>query len=365
MTITKQYKSLSDIDFAVKAKKVGNKSMASITKYINQCNHHCYKQLSSIVLSSKRLFSEIQDYDEACSSYDRMRRAVAVDKIDNTLQLMYSRDYIPISTCFNNNTMNTLGNSYTFDHFKQDLCVLDAGCGTGNYIKALYDLGVGCIHGMDISEGMLSKCVEKFKNIDTNVLNSQSIKLLPGDLNEAFPYKSKMFDVVLLTQVLHHVVNNEYDEDLENIDIVIKNCYNLLNEGSALIITTSTPGQLKYGYWFAKFFPRAIDEMIEKHGDLEWWFNKLRQCGFDDIHSYRIMDFHATTDYLNINGIFDDEWRKCDSLFGLITDLELKTAQHQIRKILSDKNKKNQFLTECEELRENFGHSMALIAFKN
>eukprot|EP00483_Globobulimina_turgida_P005497 UN05507 len=214
---------------------------------------------------------------------------------------MFSRNYIPVASRFNCDTISTFGDSYNLEHFKSDLSVLDAGCGTGNYIKALYDLGVGYIEGMDMSDGMLSKCVEKFECIQTNVLDCQSIRLCPGDLNEPFPYKLNSFDAVLLIQVLHHVVNNidDDDVDLENIENVLTNCHDLLNEGGAVIIITSTPTQLEFGYWFAQFFPRAINEMCEKHANLEWWYNTLKNTGFDEIHSCRIMDVPATSDYLD------------------------------------------------------------------
>eukprot|EP01084_Bolivina_argentea_P074219 134676_1 len=322
------------------------------------------KNIHLVTLNSNRFFSEYQDYDDVCSSYDAIRRAVAVDKIDNTFELMYSRNYTPVSTRFNIDTISTFGDSYTFEHFKSDLRVLDAGCGTGNYIKVLYDLGIGFIEGIDFSQGMLNKCVEKFESIQTNVLEGQSIRLYPGDLNEPLPYKPQSFDAILLTQVLHHMVNDVDEVDLENIENALQHCYDLLNDKAPLIITTSTPTQLKYGYWFAQFFPRAVTEMCEKHADLEWWYTILTSIGFNEIHSYRIMDFHATSDYLDISGIFDADWRKCDSLFGLVTDFELKNAQREIKQILCDEERTEEFLKECEVSRNNVGHSIALIAFK-
>ena len=298
-----------------------------------------------------------------------MRRAVAVDKIDKTLQLMHSRNYIPIASPFDAETISHLDEEYTFNDFKKDVHCLDAGCGTGNYIKALYELGVGNIQGMDISEGMISKCLEKFKDINTNILDSQSIKLHPGfNLNETFPFKSESFDMVLMTQVLHHVVDTNggpKEKELQSIEKVIENAHDILQSEGALFITTSTPSQLEHGSWFAQFFPRAVDEMIAKHADLEWWENVLRNHGFDDVRTHRIIESHViTSDYLDIEGIFDAEWRKCDSLFGLITDGELKDAQCQVKEIINDEEKKVEFLRECENSRKEVGNSVALIAFK-
>ena len=52
----------------------------------------------------------------------------------------------------------------TTESYFQDLHVLDAGCGTGNYSKELIKLGVGKITLLDACPKMLSVAKDKLKD---------------------------------------------------------------------------------------------------------------------------------------------------------------------------------------------------------
>ena len=89
--------------------------------------------------------------------------------------------------------------------------MLDAGCGTGNYAKALIDFGVGKITLMDGSPHMLEKAKEKLKDeIDKKVVDQVIEAKMPP-----LPFADGSFDVVLFSLVgsfLFHVLQLQWFE---------------------------------------------------------------------------------------------------------------------------------------------------------
>lgn len=79
----------------------------------------------------------------------------------------------------------------------QDIHVLDAGCGTGHYTKALIDLGVGKFTLLDASPDMMDIAKEKLKNaIDNKIVEEVIQAQLP-----ALPFESEKFDAVMFNEV--------------------------------------------------------------------------------------------------------------------------------------------------------------------
>lgn len=75
--------------------------------------------------------------------------------------------------------------------------ILDAGCGTGNYAKALIDLGVRKITLMDGSKDMLGVAKNKLKNeIDNKIIDQVVEAKMPP-----LPFEDGSFDVVLFSLV--------------------------------------------------------------------------------------------------------------------------------------------------------------------
>ncbi len=71
---------------------------------------------------------------------------------------------------------------------------LDIGCGTGNYTNLFQKLTQAHVHGIDPSEGMLSKARQKNGHI-----------VFQQGTAEDIPFEDNFFDFAFMTDVIHHV----------------------------------------------------------------------------------------------------------------------------------------------------------------
>ena len=91
----------------------------------------------------------------------------------------------------------------------QDLHILDAGCGTGRYAKALVDLGVGKVSLLDASVEMLKLATENLKGVPTET-DAVGEKLASEEQHvwdiieaklPALPFQDGSFDAVMYNYV--------------------------------------------------------------------------------------------------------------------------------------------------------------------
>lgn len=137
--------------------------------------------------------AEYEDYSLTSKVYDTQRRAVGIDVCVNALKKKITNDGGDPSKT-------------------SSLDILDAGCGTGNYVGALLEATketgyFNSIQAMDFNEGMVSQCKAKFeKHPDF----SKIVNVQEGSLLE-LPFADGTFDAVLVNQVLHHLWEDKDD----------------------------------------------------------------------------------------------------------------------------------------------------------
>lgn len=79
----------------------------------------------------------------------------------------------------------------------QEIEVLDAGCGTGNYAKAFLEYGVNSVSLLDASRGMLDKARENLlMEIEAGKVKSVVHATMPP-----LPFPDNSFDVVMFNMV--------------------------------------------------------------------------------------------------------------------------------------------------------------------
>ena len=128
----------------------------------------------------------------------------------NPIRIQYITEQIKQEFNLNNRNNN----------FLKDLKILDIGCGGGLISEPLARLG-GKITGIDASEKNIkvAKLHSKKNNLNINYLNKS-----PEQLNN-----SEKFDIILNLEVVEHV---------ENVDLYIKSCSNLLKKNGIMFTAT-------------------------------------------------------------------------------------------------------------------------------
>ncbi len=111
--------------------------------------------------------SEYANYTLASEDYDTTRIPVGVDTILNCL----ARTGVPL----------------------REQTVLEAGCGTGNYLQALRP-HLGSLVGVDFNEGMLAQARTKLGG---------DVELTCGSILN-LSYEDQRFNGVICNQVIHH-----------------------------------------------------------------------------------------------------------------------------------------------------------------
>lgn len=132
---------------------------------------------------------------------------------------------------------------------ENSFAVADVGSGIGNNIKTISEF-TGHITAIDISPAALDILKKTYFGLvgDLSVISADAT---------ALPFQEKMFDVVILTEILEHC---------ENPERVLSECVRILKNGGSLIV--STPNYLNpAGLW------KKIWDSTHQHSTWDAWGN--------------------------------------------------------------------------------------------
>ena len=101
--------------------------------------------------------------------------------------------------------------------------ILDLGCGAGNMDKYFLENGAKSVLGIDISQNMINQARQNVtsSNAEFKVLKMEDISSL-----------NQKFDIVYSSLAFHYV---------EDMDKLLKNIYNLLNDGGIVVYSQESP----------------------------------------------------------------------------------------------------------------------------
>lgn len=128
-----------------------------------------------------------------------------------------------------------------------DSHILDIGCGTANYTDLLQKLTRAHLYGLDPSEGMLSKARPK----------NSAILFRQGQAG-AIPFADGLFDLVYMTDVIHHV---------PEIGTMFAEIYRVLRQGGQVCIVTQSHEQIAQRP-IVHFFPGTVQADRARYPDI-------------------------------------------------------------------------------------------------
>ena len=205
--------------------------------------------------------SAYENYEQTSRKYDAARFAMAAPAVERVLTRV----------------------SEVLDKPLSELVVLEAGCGTGNYSVACVGMGVGTVHALDHSAGMLEKLQAKVDESEGSALQAALKVGAPVDLaaeNLRLPFEDGTVHVALVPQVTHHLVRSELEDPFSRVKSLIRELGRVLAPGGALVVQTQTPEQHRRGFWWADIIPVAVDKLARRFCDVRVTTNVDVDCLF-------------------------------------------------------------------------------------
>ena len=229
--------------------------------------------------------------------------------------------------------------------------VLDAGCGTGNYLAALAGK-VGRVEGVELNSGML-------ETARTKTTDLSGLRLQQGSILE-LPIEDDSCDGVVVNYVLHHLEDGS-DAGFAATRSAVAECCRVLAPGGTLIIQTCSPEQYRQGYWYSALIPAVIDRLIHRYIPLPLLEQGMSEAGL--VPAGRLVSLDEVLqgeNYLDPLGPTRQEWRDGDSSWGLMEEEETASVIAAIKRMLADSSM-DEFLAGREELRRQHGQATFVI----
>lgn len=194
--------------------------------------------------------------------------------------------------------------------------VLDAGCGSGNYLfefAARPHLGLR-LAGADISPQMLARAQRKAEGL--------GISLLCCDLAR-LPFGSGSFHGAYMVHALHHVGGDpgiQPERRNARRQAVLSELRRVLAKGGRLCVVLSAPWQNKANCLWNRYFPQALERKLLLQPEPDDLAAKLCHVGFVDI------DIRPFKDWLT-RPVFQLQFALQDKLLPIYSECSYLTQE--------------------------------------
>ena len=156
--------------------------------------------------------------------------------------------------------------------------VLDVGCGTGNYAAVLSER-VGCrLSGIEPSAQMRVRAA----------LAAPWESLVAGSA-ESLPFPDASFDLVLTTDVIHHVGDRE---------AYFGEAARVLRPGGQIATVTDSHDDIPRRRPLSSHFPETIEVEMRRYPAVPLLLDEMERAGFRDRHVRHVSHAYILTDAL-------------------------------------------------------------------
>lgn len=235
--------------------------------------------------------------------------------------------------------------------------LVDAGCGTGNYARALVSR-VARIEAVDLNPGMLEKARSKL----AGAVEGGRVSFHQASI-DALPLADASADAVMLNQVLHHL-NDNAAAGWPGVRAVLAEFARVLRPGGVVIINICSHEQLTHAWWYLPLIPEALSRLRDRHIPLRLLKKRMQEAGIGCIGSFVPVDgLMQGESYFNGHGPLDENWRAGDSIWALVSEAELERALGQVR-ALDRSGKLEDYVKANDVRRKDIGQFTFLCGLK-
>lgn len=233
--------------------------------------------------------------------------------------------------------------------------LVDAGCGTGSYTRALL-AHVARVEAVDMNEGMLAVANAK---LETEVGEGR-VRLHRGAI-DGLPLDDASVDALMINQVLHHLP----DDGASGWPLtrkVIGEFARVLRPGGVLVVNSCSHEQLRRGWWFFSLIQAAVEGMIARHVPLAEFEAMFTESGFEPCGRFVPSDAVIQgRSYFDARGPLDAQWRAGDSVWAMLEPDELDRVIERVRD-MDASGELEEYVAEHDAERVNVGQVTFLCA---
>jgi SAM-dependent methyltransferase len=203
--------------------------------------------------------------------------------------------------------------------------LVDAGCGTGSYARALVG-HVARVEALDMNEGMLEVARSKLEHDAA----AGRVRLRRAAIDD-LPLDDASVDAVMINQVLHHLPDAAAG-GWPLTRKVIGEFARVLRPGGVLVVNFCSHEQLRRGWWFFSLIESAAERMIERHVPLAELEGLIADSGLDPVGRFVPADAVLQgRSYFDPRGPLDARWRAGDSVWATLSGAELEQVEARVR----------------------------------
>lgn len=242
------------------------------------------------------------------------------------------------------------------------LTVLDLGCGSGAFLPNLVNAcKPSVLEAVDPNEAMV---VEALQRVKKQPLPVEKLDIRPAGIEDL---EASKYDVVFCAQVLQNLTTIP-ESAMEKRRHFLSEIYRVLKPGGKAVITTRyvpPGGRWSDLYWYAD--PAVVPNAVQRMETMvpKAPLDEFKGVGFVGCEMESSGDTVVRSDaFLDPQHLDNPAFRAADSFFQHVDDEEL-VALLKNRSDHEQAGTLEQYVKERNERRNNHGHVVCLIGYKN